>query len=89
MKLGIGISLAVIAELAACGGPPSPKPVPVSGDDCDAAERRLSELGCREARSPSGRGYGSICRDVAQVGVDLHPACVARVRSCDEVRSCR
>mgnify|MGYP001574123295 FL=1 len=84
MKLGV----VMLVGMVACG-PSRPVPVPVSSDECDAAEQRLSTLGCREARSPSGRGFADICRDVAGEGVDLRPRCIADAVTCAEVRTCR
>lgn len=86
MRLGIAFAASVVAIACCnCRQVPPPGPVPQADVACDSAWRRLEQLGCREAASPEGATFASTCRTVAAAGVDLHPACVARISSCEDV----
>jgi hypothetical protein len=58
---------------------------PVVGDACDAAQQRLSELGCEEAQTPKGTSFARACVDARQDGRDWRPDCIAQIGDCSQV----
>lgn len=80
----------VMALFAACRSAAEPalpriEPAPVTRAECEAAEARLVELGCPEARTPDGTPFGEACWDAAQDGRHWRPDCIVLVTSCDQV----
>jgi len=68
---------------------PSPPLPPAHGDDCDQAQERLLQLGCREGQpTTKGTPFAQVCRDTIDAGVRLHPECIKVVASCSEVSKC-
>ncbi len=55
-------------------------------DACTTAGKRLSVLGCKEAR----RDFATFCPDIMAEGIDLKPKCLTTIKSCAEVNTkCR
>ena len=83
-------------------GPDASPPMPDAGpqppqDACGRAEARLLALGCKDARGrllggPTLRGlsWADLCRQNAEAGVPMQPACITLKASCQEIEStCR
>lgn len=64
-------------------------------DDCEAAEMRLWELGCRTADgqprwlTPAGTPLSVVCRARAADGDPICPKCLAAIMRCEEIELCR
>lgn len=90
--------LVVLAALACSPTPsplppgpiPEPDPTPVK-DECQEAERVICDLKCKSdggddlCEGPTGVRFGARCRDDIRRGVPWDAACLATIRSCDEV----
>lgn len=89
----LGLVLGMLAA-ASCACGPQPPPVcpsrtddaetPVElarGDACHRAGLRLAELGCKEARPD----WDEFCREMAQQGVPICPAKIAKITKCSEL----
>lgn len=91
-------ALVIVALATACSspaaGPESPYPAPDT-DWCDAAEKRLEALDCRDPRGDpmwvnrSGERFGDTCRMIQEQGaVPLNPRCIASADTCEEAETC-
>jgi hypothetical protein len=81
---------------------PSPdggvEPDPVLPDDVDPAEaacKRFEELGCQDPEgrnlwepTPGGAACPDVFRNAEKNGVDLHPACIAKIEKCEDRHAC-
>lgn len=72
--------------------PPCPDrtDVPLEGsgnmDPCHRAGERLKELGCKESRPD----WDEFCRDQLDLGMPICPGRLAKIKSCDEIKTiCR
>lgn len=94
--IGIVLSLALIG----CPPPtdphhPGPTPDVEDTDMCDAAEKQLEELECKDRRgdpmwvNKKGERFGDTCRIAQTEGtIFLNPKCVANAPTCDEAKVC-
>lgn len=80
--------------VVACGPimyPPTPSPTPVVIDTefCNAAEVNLNKLGCPEGR-PTKRGvlFRDLCVELHKNGIFVNPKCLATISSCTQVDFC-
>jgi hypothetical protein len=78
--------------------PPIPTSVKEAGppDSCALGEQNLLKLACVDARgrliggpNMHGEPWSQICRDNAEAGVDMKPACIAQAKTCAVVENCR
>lgn len=67
---------------AATGGAPAPAS---SLDDCAAADAKLNQLGCPQAKTPKGKAFVDVCRAASATHQNMHPECIAKVTSCAAV----
>lgn len=86
--------LVLMLALTTCGPIPSPNVPPDPSDpaarqaNCAAAQKRLTELGCRERVTPSGKTYEKFCIEQINKGNTMNAACVATIKECDEINVC-
>jgi hypothetical protein len=74
------------------------EPDPVLPDGVDPAEaacKRFEELACqsRDGRNlweptPGGVSCVDVFKNAEKEGVDLHPACIAKIETCEERHAC-
>lgn len=98
MKLGVAGVFAL--SLSACPGEPvypPPAPIPVNGDECEAAQKRLEVLvaagdrfcirpdGSPRSHSPAGRPFAVDCREAMADGRERRPDCIAQIPSCSKL----
>lgn len=77
--------------------PPVPKPPPApGGSDCEAAEKRLLVLECKDRRGRliggptlKGKAWKDVCLENIDNGVDMKSGCIAQAADCAGVESCR
>jgi hypothetical protein len=77
--------------------PPHVNPPPVPGaSDCEAAEKRLQVLECKDTRGRliggltlRGKPWGDVCRENIANGVDMKSGCIAQAADCAVVSSCK
>lgn len=84
--------------LASCPAPPKDPAHPDDlhpADTCIAAEERLLQLGCRDAKGrlvggPNRRGepFRTVCRIAVENKVSLRPNCLAQITVCSEMQVC-
>ncbi len=74
---------------------PGPTPDAKDTDQCDAAEKKLEELECKDRRgdpmwvNKKGERFGDTCRIAQKKGtIFLNPKCVADAKTCEEANSC-
>lgn len=90
--------LVVALALAACSGPApgseTPEPPPDT-DWCEAAEKRLETLECRDPRGDpmwvnrDGERFAATCRMIQEQGaVPINPRCIAQAETCEEADTC-
>ena len=81
-------SIIIALALVACS-PVAPLPPIVPADvpvgSCQAAQQRLEQLGCQEARTPGGLPFGEVCEDAAADGRSFCPVAVSHVTACSQV----
>lgn len=56
-----------------------------STDACELAGQQLQALKCSEQKTPKGVPFVTACRNAVKSGLDWHPECIAKVKSCAEV----
>lgn len=76
--------------VALCGCPPKPDvPPPITPADipdgaCQAAQERLEQLGCEEARTPAGEPFGEACERARARGASWCPVAVSQIDYCSQ-----
>jgi hypothetical protein len=76
--------------------PPDPDPIlPPGVDPAEAACERFEQLGCKDIEGrnlwePTNGGVAcvDIFRNAEEQGVNLHPACIAKIEICPERHIC-
>jgi len=77
-------------------GGTEPDPVlPPDVDPAEAACARFEELGCKDVEgrnlwepTPGGVECVEVFRNAEKNGVDLHPACIAKIEKCEDRDAC-
>lgn len=82
-----GLVWVFAAVTACCGG--IPRPAPVSGAGCVAAEERLVALDCPEKATRKGTAFHVVCENAASRGHKMATDCIAGVTDCRQVTLCR
>lgn len=74
---------------------PGPTPDVVDTDECEAAEKRLEELECKDRRgdpmwvNKRGERFQETCRIAQDEGtIFLNPKCIANAKTCEEANTC-
>lgn len=67
--------------------PPGPGPIPPSDGACQAAQERLEELGCPEAKTPAGTPFGEACEAAWADGRNWCAGAVAKITKCSQVEA--
>lgn len=91
-------ALVILVLVAACSAPApdtaTPEPAPDT-DWCEAAEKRLEALECRDPRGDpmwvnrNGERFRDTCRMIQeQGGVPINPPCIASAETCEEAETC-
>lgn len=91
--------LLLVPLILACSSTPSAKttiPPAPGGDLCDAAEKHLLELQCKDRRDrliggPTLRDkpWRDVCHEDTSNGVDMKTDCLVKAVDCNGVEQCR
>lgn len=56
-----------------------------TADACELAGQQLRSLNCSQQKTPKGVPFVTACRNAVQTGLNWHPECIAKVKSCADV----
>jgi len=76
--------IAILMLVCGCVTHPTPAPAPVPAGACQAAQERLEELGCQEAKTPKGTPFSEACDRAVDDGRSWCPVAVSRIDECAE-----
>ena len=89
--------LLLVPLILACSSTPSQLTIPPApgGDLCDAAEKHLLDLQCKDRRDrviggPTLRGeaWSQVCHENIDNGVDMKTDCLTKAADCNGVEQC-
>lgn len=91
------LPLLVLLFLGCSSAPPVVVVPPAPGvENCDAAEKKLLDLQCKDRRGrliggPTLRGqtWSQVCHDNTNNGVDMETTCIVQAVDCEGVEQCR
>lgn len=70
---------------AATGGKAATGGASGTADACELAGQKLTQLNCTQQATPKGIPFATACRNAKQSGLNWHPECIAKAKSCVEV----
>lgn len=79
--------IAIALSVVACSGAQRPKPV--SGASCPLAGKHLRDKGCKEAATPKGVPFETVCENAAKHGYAMPIDCIVNAESCAAAAVCR
>ncbi len=88
MQKGFLTSILLTFVLLSCLGP---IPVIANIQYCSTAEAHLKALGCIPSDKPytlKGKSFSQFCQETMQNGINLHPDCLSKIVSCNQINVC-